>query len=512
MELPSRERGDELLKAGEMRRILSSLRRLSKGQDITSVVACAFDHRTRMLPFIWADLRMAPAGVRAVGSALVEAGLDKTRIVLQQWNRYFRPSQMTLEGRCPDIFMVSSMSIHWAEGRRLIEDVCRIDPARRPLVIAGGPKMHYEPWAAFSADPTNPASADVAVTGEEYVLLNLLEVLLTVRGTNESMRSAFLRARDSGALDEIPGLVYARTSARGTAEQLVDTGIQRLLGDLDELPDPVHGYRLLEPPGRGTTPACKALDDAQVRRYSPLSSVVLTMGCRFHCSYCPIPAYNQRQYRSKSGQRIADEMERIAGYFGIRYFFGTDDYFFCETENTLDIAEHLARRVCSRRRPMCKIRWGTEATIHSTLRIAEHLPLIRRSGLMALWLGVEDITGALVSKGQNDDRTLKAFALLRANGIFPVPMLMHHDAQPLYSFGRRDGLLNQLGLLRRAGAVYMQTLTLIPAVGSGVYEAAYRTGTAFEKVAASRYSLAWPMACTSSHRITPVRGCGSSIS
>ena len=50
-----------------------------------------FDHRTRMLPFIYADTHMAPAGVRAIGSAMVDSGFDKTRIVLQQWNRNFRP-------------------------------------------------------------------------------------------------------------------------------------------------------------------------------------------------------------------------------------------------------------------------------------------------------------------------------------------------------------------------------------------------------------------------------------
>ena len=58
------------------------------------------------------------------------------------------------------------------------------------------------------------------------------------------MRSVFLRARDCGALDGIPGLVYGRSPRpKGRPEELVDTGIQRLLGDLDELPHPVLGYQ-----------------------------------------------------------------------------------------------------------------------------------------------------------------------------------------------------------------------------------------------------------------------------
>src|ERR1700749_4378300 len=112
MELPRRTRGDELLRTGELRDLRRRLRLIAPQHDLTTVIACAFDHRTRMLPFIYADTHMAPAGVRGIGSALVDAGFGKTRIVLQQWNRNFRPSLMRLDGRIPDLFMVSSMGLH----------------------------------------------------------------------------------------------------------------------------------------------------------------------------------------------------------------------------------------------------------------------------------------------------------------------------------------------------------------------------------------------------------------
>src|SRR5688500_2415649 len=99
MELPSRERGNILLAPGETLAGRQRLRRLAPQHDLATVIACSFDHRTRILPFIYADTRMPPAGVRAIGSALVDAGFEKTRIVLQQWNRNFRPSQMRLDGR-----------------------------------------------------------------------------------------------------------------------------------------------------------------------------------------------------------------------------------------------------------------------------------------------------------------------------------------------------------------------------------------------------------------------------
>ena len=214
MELPRRTRGDELLAAGELTAIRQRLRQIAPRHDLVSVIACAFDHRTRMLPFIFADTRMAPAGVRAIGSAMVDAGFAKTRIVLQQWNRNFRPSRMQLDGRIPDLFMVSSMGLHSGRCMEMIDDARRIDPSHRPLIIAGGPHAVYQPYELFNADPRQADRADVAITGEEYVLLSLLEVLLSIRAAGEPMRSAFVRARDSGALDGVPGLVYSRGEPR----------------------------------------------------------------------------------------------------------------------------------------------------------------------------------------------------------------------------------------------------------------------------------------------------------
>lgn len=482
MELPRRTRGDELLKPGALTRLRERLRIRAQEHDLSSVIACAFDHRTRMLPFIFADTRMIPAGVRAIGSAMLDAGFDKTRIVLQQWNRNFRPSQMQLDGRVPDVFMVSSMSLHSEQCMELIRDAHRIDPAHRPLIIAGGPHAVYEPYDLFSANPARPASADVVVTGEEFVLLSLIEVVLSTRARGESMRCAFLRARDSRALDDVPGLVYSRGHKNGVPEELVDTGIQRLLGDLDELPHPVLGYRLMEPPGRHATLSARAMPADQVSRRSPISSLVLTFGCKFACPYCPIPAYNQRQYRVKSGERIAEEMWRLKQDYGLRHFFGADDNFFNDQSRTLDIVDKLARAQFDGVRLSKRARWYTEVTVHDTLKMQEHLPLIRESGCRALWLGVEDLTATLVKKGQSADKTTEAFRALREAGICPMPMMMHHDAQPLYSRGSNYGLLNQIELLRKAGAVSMQILMLTPAVGSKLLESTYTSGQVFKSV------------------------------
>jgi radical SAM superfamily enzyme YgiQ (UPF0313 family) len=469
MELPRRTRGDELLKPGELTALRARLRAMASRHDLSTVIACAFDHRTRMLPFIYADTRMVPAGVRAIGSALADVGFSKTRIVLQQWNRHFRPSRMQLDGRVPDVFMVSTMGMHSDRALDLIADARRIDPAHRPLIIAGGSHAVYEPFLLFNRNPGDATGPDVAVTGEEFVLLSMLEVLLSMRASGESMRSVFFRAKDSGALDGIPGLVYPRGDRDGVAEELVDTGVQRLVGDLDELPHPVLGYGLLEAPSRRPELATQALAPNRVRRHSPISSLVMTFGCKFACPYCPIPAYNQRQHRLKSAARIADEMYRLNKEYGLKYFFGTDDNFFNTKARTLDIVETLARAEFDGTPLRRNVRWYTEVTVHDTLAMKEHLPLVRKAGCRALWLGVEDMTATLVNKGQSVDKTTLAFQLMRDAGICPMPMMMHHDSQPLYSRGSNYGLLNQIRLLRKAGAVSLQVLMMTPSPGTKLF-------------------------------------------
>lgn len=508
MELPPRTTGDQTLASGELTDIRARLRRIAPKHDLATVIACSFDHRTRILPFVFADMRMVPAGVRAVASALLDSGFDKTRIVLQHWNRHFDPARMQLDGRVPDLFLISAMRLHYDAFVQLLRGVCKIPPDRRPLVVVGGPQTIYEPWTVFSNNsnnPTDPWTADLAVTGEEYVLLATLERLLKERAGGEGLRKTFLRVRDAGGLDDIPGLVYSRSrSPDGPAEELVDTGIQRLVYDLDEHPMPAPAYRILEAPSNSPTLASRPLAIDRVRRYTPISSLVMTLGCKFSCPYCPIPAYNQRMYRAKSGRRIADEIASLRREFGIHFYFGADDNFFNDPEKTLDICEALVRTEIDGKPLKKHARIGTEVTVHDTLKTAEagRLELVRQAGFRALWIGVEDMTGRLVKKGQTPDKTARAFELLRKHGIAPMPMMMHHDDQKLLTPGKPDGLLNQIHLLQRAGAASLQVLMITPSPGSKLFEETYTSGMVFDSVAGRKlqpYMMEGVHVCASLH-------------
>jgi radical SAM superfamily enzyme YgiQ (UPF0313 family) len=475
MELLSRAKNDRYTRPGQYQELERRLRSNPDAAKIPILVCYAFDYRTRLGPFLFADTRLLTAGPRAIAGALHAAGFTKTRIVLRQWNRHLRPSEARLDGELPQMVFVSSMQIHSASAYEIIADAHRLGN-ERPLILAGGAKAIYEPWDFFGRGPNGRDDADVVVTGEEFVALELLDRILEFRTKDEHPRKVFHRLRRSGLLDDIPGLVFREGDEKAPAGRLINTGIQRMVQDLDELPHPIESLGLLEPPHSRRTLSRQPVEITKLHRHAGMISVVTTHGCKFHCPYCPIPAYNQFTFRYKSAERMADEMQVMAEKTGINAFFGTDDNFFNNRETVAELFAGMAKGKVNSKPFRDAIFFGTEATEFDVYKNQDLLPLCREGGLRAIWFGIEDMTAELVKKGQSPEKTKKLFEILNGLGICPMPMMMHHDGQPLASKGNLYGLLNQVNYLRKSGSVSVQVTILTPSVGSKGYEEPYEKG------------------------------------
>jgi radical SAM superfamily enzyme YgiQ (UPF0313 family) len=475
MELVSRPKNDRYTRPGQYRELEDRLRHHAGNASIPVLVCYAFDFRTRLGPFLFADTNLLTAGPRAIASALYEAGFTKTRVVLRQWNRNFRPSEARFDGEPAQMLFVSSMQIHSASAYEMIADAYRLGDAR-PLILAGGAKAIYEPWDFFGHGPAGMHNPDVVVTGEEFVALELLDRIMEFRADGEHPRKVFHRLRRSGLLDDIPGLVFREGDEKAPLDRLINTGNQRLVQNLDELPQPLASLGLLEPPHRRRTLASRPVPMNRLPRYATMISVVTTHGCKFHCPYCPIPAYNQFTFRYKSAERMRDEMKLMAERTGINAFFGTDDNFFNNRETVEELFTGMAKGKVNGKPFRDAIFLGTEATEFDVFKNQDLLPLCRDGGLRAIWFGIEDMTAELVKKGQSPEKTKKLFEILNGMGICPMPMMMHHDGQPLASRGNLYGLLNQVRFLRKSGSVSVQVTILTPSVGSKGYEETYEKG------------------------------------
>jgi radical SAM superfamily enzyme YgiQ (UPF0313 family) len=149
-----------------------------------------------------------------VAAALYAAGLTNLRVAMSQWNPNLQPSTARIDGRPPELLLISAMQIHSAVAYRLIRDAWELGK-NRPLIIVGGPKAIYQPWDLFGLSPDGREGADVVVTGEEFVLLELLDRILEFKRPGDTLRDAFRRARGADALENIPGLVYRPDDSPG---------------------------------------------------------------------------------------------------------------------------------------------------------------------------------------------------------------------------------------------------------------------------------------------------------
>jgi radical SAM superfamily enzyme YgiQ (UPF0313 family) len=482
MELPRRPTSDVYLPDGALPTVLDDLQRNSDAHSMRIGIVYQFDFRTRMLPYWYADKRMVPCSVRTLGEVLDAAGFRHVRIVLQQWTPNFSPSAAQLDGKPLDILLVSAMQVHAEKAYDLIRDAHRMGKSR-PLILAGGPKAIYEPTDFFDLGPDRVIGADCVVTGEAFVLLHFLQTVLACRNAGEHIRTAFERATRTDILSQVPGLVYLAPEEPDDKPVAINTGVQRLLRNLDEMPMPDAGYRMLEPPHRGRGMRANPIPVHKVRSRSPIASIITTQGCKFKCSFCSIPAANQKTWRHKSPERLTAEIKHIYENFGIHSFFGTDDNFFNKRSTVVSLMTEMAQAKTSGVHLAQKVEFYTQATQFDVHKNRDLLPLCRKGGLRGIWFGIEDITGELVNKGQSAGDTAELFSLMGKLGIQPMAMMIHNDNQPLRSKSNNlSGVLNQARYVFEKGAVSYQCTYLGPAVGSRDFEPAAEARNIFQSV------------------------------
>jgi radical SAM superfamily enzyme YgiQ (UPF0313 family) len=484
MELLYRNKADVFVPPGAYRTLEERLRERSDDlAEIPAAVVACFDRRTRLLPFVMYDRFIFPAGARTVAGALWQAGFSRTRAVFELWNPNFRPSAARLDGRLPQLLLLSTMNLHARRAKDHIRDAWTLGEDR-PLILVGGSKTFHEGYQFWPIDtPNGPVGPDAVVTGEVYVLLDLLNVLMDFHRRGEPLRAAFERARHAGALDEVPGLLYLAPEASWREPVLVDTGLQRLVQHLDELPQEVSGLALMEPPHKKAGLSAAPVPDNKVRYHARIVSLLMTQGCKFNCGYCPIPTLNQKTWRFRSPENLAHQFRSVRERYDVRFYFGCDDNFFNHRQTSVEFLEELARTKMSNGKRLGRhIRWGTEATQHDTWKNRELLEVAARGGMGAIWFGIEDLTAELINKGQKPQVTQDLFRLMHQHKICPMAMMMYHEGQPFRTRGSLYGLANQVQFLRQAGAVSVQITVHTPAVGTREYEALYESGRVIESL------------------------------
>lgn len=255
----------------------------------------------------------------------------------------------------------------------------------RTITIAGG--------LMYSALPEESlkecAAIDYLIVGEgEVTLLELTQAL----------------GREHSRLREIQGLAFRENG------QFLLNAPRPLIPDLDALPMPAYDLFPME----------KYVGYDSMAHYN---ETVTSRGCMGGCNFCyqwwlydPRRPKDFISYRTRSGMKVADEVELLHRQYGVQVMSFFDDDFSCRREKVVEFCQELLRR-------KIEISWFFMGRADNYVRDIDLFPLLRQAGCYMVLVGIEgsndeELRG--MGKGITVSQIKTAVSSLRENGIATV--------------------------------------------------------------------------------------------
>ena len=151
---------------------------------------------------------------------------------------------------------------------------------------------------------------------------------------------------------------------------------------------------------------------AFVRR-RPVAPILTTRGCPFPCTFCAARTLSGCALRSRSLGHVMEEVDLLAGKYGIRELHIEDDNFTFHKDYAAGFCEELLRRGH-------RLSWCCPNGVRIDTLDRDLLGLMKRAGCYSLSLGLEsgsDRILKLVRKGLTRDKIRERVARIREAGI-----------------------------------------------------------------------------------------------
>ncbi|MCW4002599.1 MAG: B12-binding domain-containing radical SAM protein [Candidatus Bathyarchaeota archaeon] len=233
------------------------------------------------------------------------------------------------------------------------------------------------------------------------------EIDAIVRNEGEQTLAELVSAHQQGAgFQNIQGISFRN----GT--EITHNPARPLIADLEDLPYP--GYHLV----KGNMH--KYHFSAMSGKRAPYALIEGARGCNHQCTFCTQWRHWQACWRLKTAKRIADEMAYCSREFGSEMIWLTDDNFGAG-QRPKEIAEEIIAK------QLPDVSWFVQARCDDIIRNKDTLPLLAKSGLSWVLLGVENSSPATLDyfkKGITPNDAKTAVRLLRDNGIFAHAMVI----------------------------------------------------------------------------------------
>jgi anaerobic magnesium-protoporphyrin IX monomethyl ester cyclase len=281
------------------------------------------------------------------------------------------------------------------------------------------------------------------------------EIDVIVRGEGEQTFTELVRNADKKAsFSEVSGISFRYNG------EIIHNSPRPLIENLDDLPYPgyhfvkdiVHRYHFVGMSGGN----------------APYALIEGSRGCSHNCKFCSQWRHWQGIWRTKTSQRIADEMEFCYRNYGSRFIWLTDDNFGLGKRGN-EIADGIIQKGITD-----DLMWFTQARCDDVVRHSDVLPKLRRSGLRWVLLGVENQKESTLEsfrKNITARDAKEAVRLLKKNDIF---------AHTMFIIGERKDTAKSIAELREfvndLDPDFAIFAILTPFPGTELYDEARRNG------------------------------------
>jgi len=292
----------------------------------------------------------------------------------------WRKLEKNIEALNPDILVSSALATcNTYLVLRTLELAKKVDPDIKTVV--GG--QHFTALANESLQMY--PEIDFIIRGEgEETLLDLTQTL-----------------RENRPLSTVRGLSFRNNG------NIIHNSPRPLIENLDDLPLP--GYHFIEEHRK------KYHFKMMTSSGAGYAMVEASRGCSHQCTFCSQWDYWGGKWRTKSPERIADEMEYIYREFGIKFLWLTDDNlgFMKRTSQLCD--ELIERGITD------ELMWFVQARSDDVIRHSDILPKMRKAGCYWIMEGLERHDDAALENLNKNIKTSDSklsLDLLKENDIF----------------------------------------------------------------------------------------------
>lgn len=327
----------------------------------------------------WARPNQVPMGLLMISSVLRSAGHQVDFLDINGPRLNPADVRAIIAGHDYDLYGIGGLITQWNYIRWCTDVIKELHPD--VPIVAGGPVVSNSP-GLFAKRMT---SVDAIVVGEgERAVLDVANDVEQGRLTGKSTVRLTLQ----------PLNATTRTGLCSTEIAISKPVYQSAsMPNLDDLPFPDFENLHTTPiyrgnPVGGTNTRVKWLDGAAegIRNLT----LITTRGCPFRCRFCQ-PRYLGDAPRTRSAQKVCDDVERLVERYGVTYVHFTDELCFFSRRKALLFSEEVLRRGLQK-----VVQWGgaTRFDIHDR----ESFEAMAKAGCMHVGGGIESLSVELLTR------------------------------------------------------------------------------------------------------------------